>query len=110
MGLDYGIADRESQSDAFSFCGEEWLEDAADQLRLNGWPSILDLDQNTIWLLGRPDQNFPPPVGGRARCFNRIHNQVNQYLRQQHRVAGYGGQVRGHFGAQGHTVSRELFA
>ena len=59
MGLYYGMADREPHSDAFGFRGEEWLEDAVYQRRLDSWTRILNLDQNTISVLCRPDQNFP---------------------------------------------------
>ena len=82
MGLYYGMGDREPHSDAFRFRGKEWLEDAVCQPRLDSWSRILNLDQNTISVLCRPDQNFPPPACGRARCFNRVHDQVNQYLLQ----------------------------
>ena len=88
MRLYYGMADREPHSDALRFRGKEWLKDAVCQARLDSWSRILNLDRNTIWVLCRPDQNFPPPICGRTRCFNSVHDQVNQYLLQLHRVAG----------------------
>ncbi len=65
MGLYYGMADREPHSDAFRFRGKEWLEDAVGQLRRDSWSRILNLNQNTISVLCRPDQNFAPPACGR---------------------------------------------
>ena len=98
MGLYYGMGNREPHSDAFRLRGEERFEDAVGQLRSDSRSRILNLDQNTIWFLCRPDQDFPPPVCGRTRCFDSIHDQVNQYLLQLDRVAVNARQVRWQLG------------
>src|ERR1700729_4257330 len=97
MGLYYGMANRQPHSDALRFRGEEWFKDAVGQARLDSWSRILNLNQNTIWVLCRPDQNFPPPVRGRTRCFDGVHDQVNKYLLQLNRVAGHAWQIRCQF-------------
>src|SRR5579864_5879436 len=99
MGLYYGMADREPHPDALRLRGKEWFEDAVGQPRRDSRSRVLDLNQNTTWVLCRPDQYFPPPASERVRCFNRVHDQVNQYLLQQQRVAAYVCQVVCQLGA-----------
>src|SRR5580704_15336907 len=110
MRLYYGMADREPHSDALRFRGEEWFEDVAGQLGLDSWSRILNLDQNTLWVPGRPDPNFPPAFCGRADCVDGVHDQVDQYLLHQHRVAGHARQIGRKFGAQEETISRKFGA
>ena len=99
MRLDYRTADREPHSDAIRFRGEEWFEDAICQLGLDSRPRILNLDENAIRVLCRPDQKLPWLFCGKSHGFNGVHDQVNQYLLQLHRITLHARQIGCKFGA-----------
>src|ERR1700732_4725161 len=110
MRLYYGMANGEPHADAFRLGGEEWLEDAVCQARLNSRSGVLNLDQHTIHAFGRPDQKLPWSFRRQSHSFKGVDDEINQHLLQLNLVTGHAGETRGEVGAHRDMASRQLGA
>src|ERR1700730_12333097 len=110
MGLDNRPADRQSHPDPLGLGCKERLKDLTDLLRIEATSGILNLDQHTVRILCRLDEQLSRQIVEGTHRVDAIHDQVNQDLLQLHPVAEQTWQISGKISAQGNTVSGQLIA
>src|ERR1700730_3321768 len=77
MRLDNGATDRQSHPDTLGFGGKEWLENKGCLPRIESPAGILNLDQHTIRVLLRLNEQLAWPVRDCTHRIDAIHDQID---------------------------------
>ena len=82
MRTNNGPADRQSHARSAGLGGVERLEDALEMRGIDAWPGISHGHERTCPVLLGADQQLSCPRLDGPHCFDRVQDQVQQYLLQ----------------------------
>ena len=110
MRFHNGTADRQSHSGSVGLGGKEWFEDTVRVLWIESCSRILDLDQHTVGVHCRLDEQFPWSIRDHTHGFDAIHNQVDQDLLSLHAVGTHARKITAEISPQRYTAPNQLTA